>query len=46
MKAVTLFDVPVNDDYWDLQAKHAEAEKEWPIERQKKPTEITHSNAG
>ena len=34
--AVTLFDVPVNDDLLGiLQAKHAEAEKEWLIERQK-----------
>tara|TARA_B100000767_G_scaffold266479_1_gene283900 strand:+ start:359 stop:1849 length:1491 start_codon:yes stop_codon:yes gene_type:complete len=34
--AVTLFDVPVNDDLLGiLQSKHAEAEKEWIIEKQK-----------
>lgn len=34
--AVTLFDVPVNDDLLGiLQSKHTEAEKEWLIEKQK-----------
>jgi len=34
--AVTLFNVPVNDDLLGtLQAKHAEAENEWLIEKQK-----------